>query len=395
MARYEDFYEKVLAEEAAKERAEESAREREAGHGSMDMPFLLLTLLLLGIGLIMVLSASFARAYFETGDPTRIFVRQALFSVLGVACMLLISRFNINLIRRFSIPLLLVSLLLLAAVPFIGADSGGARRWIDLGFTTFQPSEIVKLTIILSFAAMACKYKGRMKTFRYGVLPFAAILLVTVALLMLEPHISAAIIIIAIGAIMMFIGGTKLQWFALGAIVVAAAGFLVLTKFDYAVDRITIWRDPFSDPQGDGFQIIQSLYAIGSGGLLGVGLGQSRQKYLYLPEEHNDYIFSVVCEELGYIGAMLILILFAMLIIRGYWIAMHAKDRYSTMITAGITSLLFLQVFLNVAVVANLIPCTGISLPFFSYGGTALLIQLAEMGIILSVSRDIKIKKAG
>lgn len=394
MARYEEFYEKVLAEEA-RERAEGSVHERPAGRGSMDMPFLLLTLLLLGIGLIMVLSASFARAYFETGDPTRIFVRQALFSVAGVCFMLLLSRFNINLIRRFSIPLLAVSLLLLAVVPFIGAESGGARRWIDLGFTTFQPSEIVKLTIILSFAAMACKYKGKMKTFRYGVLPFAFILVVTVALLMLEPHISAAIIIIVIGAVMMFIGGTKLQWFILGGIIVAAAGFLVLTKFDYAVERITIWRDPFSDPQGDGFQIIQSLYAIGSGGLLGVGLGQSRQKYLYLPEEHNDYIFSIVCEELGFIGALLILILFALLIIRGYWIAMHARDRYSTMITAGITSLLFLQVFLNVAVVTNLIPCTGISLPFFSYGGTALMIQLAEMGIILSVSRDIKIKKAG
>mgnify|MGYP000890030999 CR=1 FL=1 len=394
MAQYEDFYEKVVAEEA-RERAEDESRERQEGRGSMDMPFLLLTLLLLGIGLIMVLSASFARAYFETGDPTRIFVRQALFSVAGVSIMLLLSRFSIDFIRRMSLPILLGSLLLLAAVPVIGTESGGAKRWIDLGFTTFQPSEIVKLAIILSFAALACNYKGKMKTFKYGVLPFAAILGLTVFLLMLEPHISAAIIIIAIGAVMMFLGGTKLQWFALGGIIVAAAGFVVLTKFDYAVARITIWRDPFSDPQGDGFQIIQSLYAIGSGGLLGVGLGQSRQKYLYLPEEHNDYIFSIVCEELGYIGAMLILILFAMLIIRGYWIAMHAKDRYSTMITAGITSLLFLQVFLNVAVVTNLIPCTGISLPLFSYGGTALLIQLAELGIILSVSRDIRIKKAG
>jgi len=394
MARYEDFYEKTLDDEA-RGRAEENSRDKSGTRGAMDMPMLILTLLLLGIGLIMVLSASFARAYFETGDPTRIFVRQALFSVAGIAFMLLISRFNMNLIRRFSMPFLLVSLLLLAAVPVIGTDSGGATRWIDLGFTTFQPSEIMKLAIILAFASMACKYKGKMKTFRYGVLPFAGILGVTVVLLMLEPHISAAIIIIAIGAVMMFIGGTKLQWFVLVGVVVGIAAFLVLTKFDYAATRITIWRDPFSDPQGDGFQIIQSLYAIGSGGLLGVGLGQSRQKYLYLPEEHNDYIFSIVCEELGFIGAMLILILFAMLIIRGFWLAMHARDRYSTMVTAGLTALLFLQVFLNVAVVTNLIPCTGISLPFFSYGGTALLIQLAEMGIILSVSRDIKIKKAG
>lgn len=394
MARYEDFYEKTLVDEA-RDRAEENSRDRSETRGTMDMPMLILTLLLLGIGLIMVLSASFARAYFETGDPTKIFVRQTLFSVAGIASMLLISRFNMNLIRRFSMPFLLASLVLLAAVPFIGFDSGGATRWIDLGFTTFQPSEIMKLAIILAFASMACNYKGKMKTFKYGVVPFAGILGLTVVLLMLEPHISAAIIIIAIGAVMMFVGGTRLQWFVLVGVVVGIAAFLVLTKFDYAATRITIWLDPFSDPQGAGFQIIQSLYAIGSGGLLGVGLGQSRQKYLYLPEEHNDYIFSIVCEELGFIGAALILILFAMLIIRGFWLAMHAKDRYSTMVTAGLTSLLFLQVFLNVAVVTNLIPCTGISLPFFSYGGTALLIQLAEMGIILSVSRDIKVKKAG
>jgi len=394
MAQYEDFYEKTLARETG-DRADDYTREKNPVRGAMDMPFVILTLLLLGIGLIMVLSASFARAYFETGDPTRIFVRQALFSIAGIACMLLLSRFNMSLIRRFSMLILAGSLILLAAVPFIGFDSGGATRWIDLKFTTFQPSEIVKLAIILSFAAMACNYKGKMKTFRYGVVPFAGILGVTVGLLMLEPHISAAIIIIAIGAIMMFLGGTKLQWFVLVGVVVGIAGFLVLTKFDYAADRITIWRDPFSDPQGDGFQIIQSLYAIGSGGLLGVGLGQSRQKYLYLPEEHNDYIFSIVCEELGYIGAVLILILFALLIIRGFWLAMHARDRYSAMVTGGLTALLFLQVFLNVAVVTNLIPCTGISLPFFSYGGTALMIQLAQMGIILSASRDIKIKKAG
>jgi len=394
VAQYEDFYEKTLAEEA-EERAEKFNREKTQTRISVDMPFLILTLLLLGIGLIMVLSASFARAYFETGDPTKIFVRQALFSIAGVASMLLISRFSMNLIRRFSMLFLIGSLILLAAVPIIGFDSGGATRWIDLKFTTFQPSEIVKLAIILSFAAMACNYKGKMKTFRYGVVPFAGILGVTVGLLMLEPHISAAIIMIAIGAVMMFLGGTKLQWFALVGVIVGIAGFLVLTQFDYAADRITIWRDPFSDPQGDGFQIIQSLYAIGSGGLLGVGLGQSRQKYLYLPEEHNDYIFSIVCEELGYIGAMLILILFALLIVRGFWLAMHARDRYSAMVTGGLTALLFLQVFLNVAVVTNLIPCTGISLPFFSYGGTALMIQLAEMGIILSASRDIKIKKAG
>ena len=164
----------------------------------------------------------------------------------------------------------------------------------------------------------------------------------------------------------------------------------MVTLFPHASSRVQTWLDPFSDTSGDGYQIVQSLYAIGSGGLLGLGLGQSRQKYLYLPEEHNDFIFSVVCEELGYIGAILILALFAVLIVRGYWVAMHARDRYSSLVATGITTLLALQVFLNVAVVTNLIPCTGVSLPFFSYGGTALLIQMLEIGILLSISRDVK-----
>ncbi len=363
--------------------------------GAIDMPFLMLTMIILGIGLIMVLSASFARAYYETGNPTKYFVKQLFFSGAGVVAMLALSKIDLKFISRFSFPLLAISILLLVVVPFIGVSKGDATRWIDLKVTTFQPSELAKLAVILSFASLACKSKDKMKTFRYGILPFGIILAVIVGLLMLEPHISASIIIIALGAIMMFLGGADIKWFVMLGVFVGAAGALILAKFGYAIDRIKIWQDPFSDPLGKGFQIIQSLYAIGSGGLLGVGLGQSRQKYLYLPEEHNDYIFSIVCEELGYIGAILILTLFALLIIRGFWIAMHAKDRYSTMVAAGLTALLFLQVFFNVAVVTNLIPCTGISLPFFSYGGTALMLQLAEMGIVLGISREIPIKRAG
>jgi cell division protein FtsW len=214
-----------------------------------------------------------------------------------------------------------------------------------------------------------------------------------VGLLICEPHLSASIIIVAIGAVMLFIGGARLYWFVGGATLVAAAGFIVVKFFPYASDRITTWRDPFSDPTGSGWQIVQSLYSIGSGGLLGLGLGQSRQKYLYLPEEHNDFIFSVICEELGLIGVLLILALFMLLIIRGYWLSMHARDRFSFLVGTGITTLLALQVFLNVAVCTNLIPATGISLPLFSYGGTALLIQMAEMGMILSLSRDIPARK--
>ena len=231
-----------------------------------------------------------------------------------------------------------------------------------------------------------------MRTFRYGIAPFAAVLLLIVGLLVLEPHFSAAIIILAIGAAMLFLGGARLYWFVGGTVLLGGALAVVMTFFPYASNRIASWLDPFSNTQGVGYQIIQSLYAIGSGGLFGLGLGHGRQKYLYLPEEHNDFIFAVVCEELGFVGACAILLLFALLIVRGYYLAMHMRDRFSFLVTAGITTLLAMQVILNVAVVTNLLPCTGISLPFFSYGGTALLIQMAEMGIILSASREIPAK---
>lgn len=367
--------------------------EDDAVLGGIDMPFLILTVFILTIGVIMVLSASFARAYLEDGSPTEYFIRQCLFAAMGVSLMMMASRFPVVFYRRVSMMLLAASIVLLALVPFVGVTRGGATRWIDLGITTFQPSEIAKLAVVMSFAAMICKFKDKMRTIKYGIVPFAVILIIIVGLLILEPHLSASVIILAIGAIMLFIGGVEIKWFAIAGIVVVAAGYLLIGKLGYAASRISTWLDPFSDPLGDGFQIIQSLYAIGSGGLLGLGLGQGRQKYLYLPEEHNDFIFSVFCEELGFIGAVLILLLFAMLILRGYWIALNTKSRYGSLVATGITSLLAIQVFLNVAVVTNLIPCTGISLPFFSYGGTALLVQLIEMGIVLAISREIPLKQ--
>ncbi len=364
--------------------------------GPMDVPFLLLTLLLLTIGVIMVLSASYARAYYEN-DGARAsfyFSRQLTFALMGVGFMYLASCFPISLYRKFSSLFYLGSLGLLLLVLVGGTVSNGARRWFSIGSITFQPSEIAKLTVILFEAHLICRFKNKMGTLKYGVGVFILVAGAVVGLLVLEPHFSASIIIIAITAVMMFVGGTRLIWFFLGGGAVAALGFLVLTSTDYTSSRITAWLDPFADASDAGYQIVQSLYSIGSGGLSGLGLGQSRQKYLYLPEEHNDFIFSVVCEELGFIGASLILVLFALLIIRGYWLALHCRDRYSFLVCTGISTLLALQVFLNVAVVTNLIPCTGISLPFFSYGGTALLFQLAEMGIILSISRDIPEKKS-
>ena len=373
--------------------AAEAVRQR---RGSIDLPFAALTLLLLTIGVVMVLSASYARAYYSaaTGhNAAYYFMRQLGFALAGVGAMYALSLFPMQFYRRMSFLVLAAAAGLLALVPVIGVSQGDAKRWISLGFTTFQPSEIAKIGIILYFAALICKFKGRMRTVRYGILPFAGVLLIIVALLVMEPHFSAAIIIIAIGAVMLFLGGVRLYWFV-GALIAALAALgVVMTFFPYASSRITTWLAPFANTSGSGYQIVQSLYAIGSGGLFGLGLGQGRQKYLYLPEEHNDFIFPVVCEELGFVGAIAILILFALLVIRGYWLAMHMRDRYSFLVTAGITTLLAIQVILNVAVVTNLVPCTGISLPFFSYGGTALLIQLAEMGIVLSASRDIPVRQ--
>ena len=362
--------------------------------GRFDLPFALLTLTLLTIGVVMVLSASFARAYYDPthetgGRATYYFTRQLVFALAGVAAMYATSRFPMWFYRKFSKLIMIIAFGLLAAVLVIGTKVNGARRWIGFGIINIQPSEIAKIAVILCFSAMICKYKEKMKTFRTGIVPFAGILGGIIVLLALEPHLSGAIIIVAVGAVLLLVGGVPIKWFVGGGVAVAGLAAIAISVMDYAKERVQNWLDPFAAASDEGYQIVQSLYAVGSGGLMGTGIGQSRQKYLYLPEEHNDFIFSVVCEELGFIGAMLILLLFALLIIRGYWLALHMRDRYSFLVCTGITTLLAIQVFLNVAVVTNLIPCTGISLPFFSYGGSALLIQMAEMGIILSASREL------
>jgi len=419
-----DFGPDILMDWDERDLSDEFINAGKKGPG-IDKPMLVITLVILLIGVIMVLSASFTRGFYTQSDPLRLFSRQFIFAVSGVAIMLIVSRLSIRTISRWSMQLLLVSLVLLVLVLIIGIRVNGARRWIGIGgensSLTFQPSEIAKLALILSFAQMMCKLgKERMKTFKFGVLPFAIVTLIMIILLRMEPHLSAIIIVTALAAIMMFAGGTRLRWFILAVTILVAmvSGFIFfqlrsaapeveirdvsvetvrnnldLSGLGYEGRRITAWLNPDADPLHGGFQIRQSLNAVGSGGLLGLGLGQSRQKHLYLPEEHNDYIFAIVCEELGFIGAMLILMLFTLLIIRGYWLAMNANDKFSSLITIGITSLLALQVFLNVAVVTNLLPATGISLPFFSYGGTALWIQLVQIGIILAVSREIPLTR--
>ena len=356
--------------------------------GLLDLPFLVLVVLLVTIGVIMVFSSSYARAYFKEGNSTYYFARQAIFAVLGIGGMLFVSRINYQLWRSVSFIVLAVTVFFLLLVPIFGTEEGGAKRWIWIGFTSFQPSELAKVAIVLTFATLMSTYREKMQTFRYGVVPFALILLVICGLVALEKHFSCILILLTIGASMMFLGGTDLKWFGYGAIAVGVFAFLYLKFMGYASARVTAWRDPASDPAGDGYQILQSLYAIGSGGLTGLGIGNSKQKHLYLPEPQNDFIFSVICEELGFIGALLVIFLFVALLLRGIYVAWHAKDKFGSMLVVGVIVQVTLQAVLNIAVVTKTIPNTGISLPFFSYGGTSLLMLLGEMGVVLSVSRQ-------
>ncbi len=392
------------ARKAQEQHKKEMARKHYlAGKGSMDIPFLLLTLLLTGIGLMMLFSASFPSAYYETGSAGYYFKRQAIFAAAGVVAMLVVGRFNYQRWRGAAkmLMVLAIFLLLLVIIPGVGITKNNATRWLGIdGVLTFQPSEIAKLAVIVYFADSISKKKERMRDLREGVLPYGVWLAVIAVLMLLEPHLSGTILIVGTGAIMMAVGGMP-AWLigaGVGGVAAAAWGFVALVDagiISYGASRINMWHDPWLDSSDDGYQMVQSLIAIGSGGLLGTGLGKGRQKFLYLPEESNDFIFSTVCEELGLIGASLILLVFALLLLRGFWIALHARDRFGTLLVVGVVSHLGLQVFLNVAVVTGLVPATGISLPFFSYGGTALLLQLVEIGLVLSVSRQIPAKREG
>ena len=391
-----------IQERRARQREKEQ-ESRELARGPVDLPFLVLVVLLTVIGLIMLLSASFPSAYYETDgeNPLFYFTRQGVFAIMGMAVMLLIGKINYQRFRALAQPLLFLSviLLILVLIPHnpIAITRNNATRWLGIPGTSFQfqPSEVAKVAVVLYFSDNISKKKDLMRTFRHGILPYAIILVVLAGLVGLEPHLSGALLIMGAGAVLMLVGGINWAWVG-GA--VGAAGimmYLVLFVIGYNASRIEMWHNPWADAQGKGYQLSQSLISIGSGGLLGVGLGRSRQKFLFLPEEHNDFIFAIVCEELGLIGAAIIMLLFAALILRGYWIALHARDRFGSLMVVGVTTLIGLQTFLNIGVVTGLLPTPGISLPFFSYGGTALLMQLAEMGFVLSVSRQMKPTKAG
>ncbi len=358
--------------------------------GGIDIPFLILILLLLTVGLAMLYSASYAQSEYDTSYAisTKYLQKQAICGALGLVCMWAFSRIPGKLWLGLAWPIYFISIGLLLSVLVVGQSVNGARRWINIAGIQFQPSEIAKFAMILLFARLTRFFGSSAKDFRHGVLGFGLALLGILVPLALEKHLSAIMLIGMVGVTMMFIAGTSPKWLGAGALAAGLFVMIYISFMGYAGDRVTAWLHPELDPSDTGYQILQSLYAIGSGGLFGLGLGKSRQKYLYLPFQYNDYIFAVICEELGLVGALLIIALFCAVIIRGYWIALRAADRFSTVLAAGLVTLIAVQTALNLGVVTNLLPSTGIALPFFSYGGTALAVNLGEMGVVLSISRQ-------
>ncbi len=369
--------------------AKEDRRGLRRGGERVDIPFLTLVLLLLAMGLIMLYSASSAQSEYDTGYEisTRYLQKQAVCAAIGLIAMWVLSRIPASVWKNTAWQLYGASILLLLSVLAVGESVNGARRWINIAGLQFQPSEIAKFTMIVLFARLTRGFGKSAREFRYGVLGFGSALMGILVPLALEKHLSAFMLMGMVAVVMMFIAGTNPKWLLMGAGAAAVFVVVYISLMGYAGDRVTAWLHPEQDPGDTGYQILQSLYAIGSGGLFGRGLGKSRQKYLYLPFQYNDYIFAIICEELGLIGALGIIALFAALILRGYWIALRASDRFSTVLASGLVTLIAVQTILNLCVVTNLLPSTGIALPFFSYGGTALAVNLGEMGIVLSISR--------
>ena len=356
---------------------------------SVDYPFLILLITLLAVGLTMLYSASYAQSLYDTGyeSSTRYLQKQGVCAVIGLVAMYFFSRIPARAWKGLAWPVYGAGIVLLLSVLVFGQSVNGAKRWINIAGIQFQPSEIAKFSMILLLARLTRRYGENAADFRHGVLGFGCAMLGLLIPLALEKHLSAIMLMGMVGVVMMFVAGTRAKWLGAGALAAAAFVVIYISFMGYAGDRVTAWLHPEQDPSDTGYQILQSLYAIGSGGLFGLGFGRSRQKYLYLPFQYNDYIFAIICEELGLVGALMIIALFCAVIARGYWIALRARDRFSTVLAAGLVTLIAVQTILNLGVVTNLLPSTGIALPFFSYGGTALAVNLGEMGILLSISR--------
>lgn len=375
--------------------------------GNFDIPFFVIVMLLLITGLIMMFSASYVNANYLEGSSYYYIRRQLVWAVLGLAVMICVSRVNYHLLRKFAVPLYIVSILLLILVLFAPVQISGKeefKRWLGVPGTslTVQPSDIMKFALILFFAHIMDKYRDLIEKKSWTFWVLLCFVVMPCGLVMLEHHLSGTILVLSVGIAMIFLGGSNKFWFIVFGSVIVIVAFIVIKnpdiidnipKMDYIKQRIVAWTDKSYSPDDQRWQINQSLNAIGSGGLFGLGLGASRQKYLYLPEPQNDFIFAIVCEELGFIRVLLILLLFFALIFRGFVIGTRARDRFGSLLCMGIVFQIGLQAALNIAVVTDTIPNTGIGLPFFSYGGTALVMLMAQIGVVLSISRTARLTR--
>ena len=364
----------------------------------VDFTLVITVLLLLSLGLVMVLSASSPTSLQKYDNSYYFFIRQLIFAALGLIGMYFVSRIDYRIYQKFYKQAWWLSIILLVVVLIFGTDSHGAKRWIDLKIITFQPSEIVKFLMIIFYSGILVKNRNELGKFGKGLVKHVLFLAPIIGLLLLEPHVSTSMVIIIMCCVMMIMAGCKFWQFLLSGIVALGGVGTIATvlylsnawfqkQFQYIVTRFITFTDPWKDATGKGWQVIQSLYAIGSGGLFGAGLGDSKQKYLYLSEPHNDFIFAVLAEELGFVGCILVFVLFSVFIWRGILIAMKSPDMFGSLVAIGITTLVGVQVIINVAVVTSSMPVTGMQLPFFSYGGTALFLLLCEVGVLLSISR--------
>ena len=380
----------------------QKAKVNKAKKSQVDFVLIIIIIILLSFGIVMVLSASAPSALAETGDSYTYVTKQAIFAVGGLAIMWFVSKIDYRIYKKFYwlIYWCSVGVLLLVLIPGLGINAGGARRWINVGFSQFQPSEITKIGMIIFYAGYLSDHKEDLRSFKKGfIYPLLWLMPPVLIALFIQNHLSVGIVMSAITFVMMLMAGCRLLYFILSGLVVGGGGIAALFAYfsmagdsagsdNFRLSRILNYMDPWQDPTGQGWQTIQSLYAIGSGGLFGVGLGESKQKYLYVSEPQNDFIFSILAEELGFVGCVVVIVLFALFIWRGILIAMKAPDMFGSLLATGITTLVMVQVVINIGVVTNTIPNTGMSLPFFSAGGTALVMLLGMCGILLNISKS-------
>lgn len=353
-------------------------------YGKIDYQFLAITLILVAFGIIMLYSASSSRAYVQYNDSLYYMKGQVKGLILGLIAMFITSRLDYHVYLKFSVPIYIFAGLLLVLVLFFGTTTNGATRWLF----GFQPSEIAKFAIIIACSAFLYVYQDRLHLFFKGFCPCLVLAGMYIILLALEPHFSCIILVFLTTILLLFVAGAKWKHFFIVGVPSLIGGIIMMVMEPYRFQRLVSFTNPFAYIRDEGWQVVQSLYAIGSGGFFGVGLGQSRQKYMSLPEPHNDFIFSVLAEELGLLGVIVVIGLFAFLIIRGISIASKAPDKFGTLLVAGIVGIIGFQAMINIAVVTSTLPATGMPLPFFSYGSTALTMTLAEIGIVLNVSRQ-------